>query len=179
MTDTGLTLRKLKLPSGVAPRIAGIRLVTGSAGIELIYAVPGPASSPTSALKHEVAFWSLPLDTAAAPDLRATAPQLFPAAPAWDWDRQRVVYEQAGGARNALYVHDAHGDKLVNGAHRLNGFDLPRFVRGDDKQISALLDVLPGHRLVVFSDAGAKFRPVTSSATAATSFCPRPISKAG
>jgi len=166
MTDPGLTLRKLKLPDGIAPRVAGIRLVNSDAGVELIYAVPGPAASPSGAFKYEVAFWSLPLDGTAAPALRATVPQLFPGTPAWDWDHQRVVYEQAGGARNALYIHDARGDKLVNAAHRLNGFDLPRFVRGDDKQISAFLDLLPGHRLVVFPAVGAKFRAVTDCTAA-------------
>ncbi|TMQ18279.1 MAG: hypothetical protein E6J91_08405 [Deltaproteobacteria bacterium] len=124
------------------------------------------ASAWRSAAPYEVAFWSLPLDGTAAPVLRATVPQLFPGAPAWDWDHQRVVYEQAGGARNALHVHDAHGDKLVNAAHRLNGFDLPRFVRGDEKQISAFLDLLPGHRLVVFPDVGAKYRAVTDCTAA-------------
>lgn len=166
MSDPALTLRKLKLPDGVAPRLGGIRLARGDAGMELIYALPGRAASPRGTFNHEVAFWSVPIDGTAAPVLRAAVPQLFPGAPGWDWDRKRVVYEQAGGARNALYLHDAGHETLVNAAHHLNGFDLPRFVRGDEKQISSFLDLLPGKRLVVFPDVGAKYRAVTECTAA-------------
>ncbi len=156
MSDQPLELRKLTLPDGVAARLGGIRLVSTAAGLELVYALPGPANAPRGSFKYEVQFWSLPLEGAAKPTLVATVPQLFPGAPSWDADGNRIVYEQAGGARNALWLHDAAGERMVNGLARLNGFDQPRFVRGDERQIAALLDLPPAHRLALFPDVSAK-----------------------
>ncbi len=158
MSDETFKLRKLTLPDGVAARVGGIRLAPASAGLELVYALPAPAIPPHGPFNYEVQFWAAPL-AGGSPVLRASVPELFPGAPSWDCDGKRFIYEQAGGARNALRLHDAAGDRLVNGAARLNGFDQPRFVRGGGgAEMAALLDFTP-RRLMVFPDVGVKPRP--------------------
>lgn len=128
-----------------------VQLVDGPGGPTLLYSTQREVDDASPALVIKAA----PLADASRAREIARIARLLPAPADWDarpvGDRYEILYEQAGGAVSAIFVHDADGKATrVSVEHPFESFTRPHFVRAAVDGRADVAAVADLKKIVVF-----------------------------